>query len=202
MRKNHLILEKIKNHFKKVDAILYKAIKDLYLLEKVSPKDYFAKLCGEIINQQLSDKASATIYKRFQKLFPDGKITPERTLNLTHQELRGTGTSNAKVKFIKSLAQKVVNKEAQLEKLDSMTDEEVIKELTKIKGIGPWTAEMFIMFSLGREDVFSHGDLGLNKAIKKLYGFKEEPTRKQIETITKKWSPYRTYACAILWGSL
>jgi DNA-3-methyladenine glycosylase II len=202
VRKNHLILKKIKNHFKKVDAILYKAIKDLYLLEKVSPKDYFAKLCGEIINQQLSDKASATIYKRFQKLFPDGKITPERTLNLTHQELRGTGTSNAKVKFIKSLAQKVVNKEAQLEKLDSMTDEEVIKELTKIKGIGPWTAEMFIMFSLGREDVFSHGDLGLNKAIKKLYGFKKEPTRKQIEKITKKWSPYRTYACTILWHSL
>jgi len=202
VRKNHHILKKIKNHFKKVDAILYKAIKDLYLLEKVSPKDYFAKLCGEIINQQLSDKASATIYKRFQKLFPDEKINPEYTLKLNHEEIRATGTSNAKVRFIKSLAEKIVNKEIQLEKLDNMGDHEVINELTKIKGIGPWTAEMFIMFSLGREDVFSHGDLGLNKAIKKLYGFKEEPTRKQIETITKKWSPYRTYACAILWGSL
>jgi len=202
MKKNHLILKKIKNHFKKVDPILYNAIKDLYLLEKVASKDYFAKLCSEIINQQLSDKASATIYKRFQKLYPNGEITPEHALKLSHQEIRGTGPSNAKSRFIKGLAQKVVNKEVQLEKLDSMTDEEVIIELTKIKGIGPWTAEMFMMFSLARADVFSHGDLGLRKAIRKLYGFKKEPTRKQIEKITKKWSPYRTYACTILWQSV
>jgi len=201
MGKNNLILKKIKNHFKKVDPVLYKAIKDLYLLEKVAPKDYFIKLCLEIINQQLSDKASATIYKRFQKLFPHGKITPQHALKLTHEEVRATGTSNAKVTFIKSLAQKVVNKELQLEKLDGMADEEVIKELTKIKGIGPWTSEMFLMFSLSREDVFSHGDLGLRKAIKKLYGFKKEPTRKEVEKITQKWSPYRTYACIILWRS-
>lgn len=202
MGKNDLALKKIKNHFKKVDPILYKALKDLYLLEKVGPKDYFAKLCGEIINQQLSDKASETIYKRFQKLYPNGEITAEYALTLTHQAIRGTGTSNAKSRFIKSLAEKMASKEVQLEKLDSMTDEEVIKELIKIKGIGPWTAEMFIMFSLARVDVFSHGDLGLKKAIKKLYGFKKEPTRKQIENITKKWSPYRTYACTILWQSL
>ncbi|MEK7534240.1 MAG: DNA-3-methyladenine glycosylase 2 family protein [Patescibacteria group bacterium] len=202
MGKNHLILKKIKNHFKKVDPILYKAIKDLYLLEKVAPKDYFAKLCGEIINQQLSDKASATIYKRFQMLYSNGKITPGHALKLSHQKLRATGTSNAKVRFIKGLAQKVVNRELKLEELDSMTDEEVIKELTKIKGIGPWTAEMFVMFALARPDVFSHGDLGLRKAIKKLYGFKREPTRKQIEKITKKWSPYRTCACTILWQNL
>jgi len=201
MKKNHPILKKIKNHFKKVDPILYSAIKDLYLLEKVAPKDYFAKLCGEIINQQLSDKASATIYKRFQKLYPNGKITPEHALKLNHEDLRGTGPSNAKSRFIKLLAQKIVNKEMQLEKLDSMTDEEAIRELTKIKGVGPWTAEMFIMFSLARADVFSHGDLGLRKAIKKLYGFKREPTRKQIEKIANKWSPYRTYACTILWQS-
>ena len=202
IEKNHPILEKVKNHFKKADPVLYKAIGELYLLEKVTPKDYFAKLCGEIINQQLSDKASATIYKRYQKLYPNGMITAKHALTLTHEAIRAIGTSNAKSRFIKELAQKVVNKEAQLEKLDSMRDEEVIKELTKIKGIGPWTAEMFIMFSLARPDVFSHGDLGLRKAIKKLYGFKKEPTKKQIEKITKKWSPYRTYACTILWHSL
>ncbi len=171
-------------------------------MEKAAPKDYFAKLCGEIINQQLSDKASATIYKRFENLFPEKIITPEYVLKLSHEKIRGTGTSNAKVAFIKSLAEKVVKKELKFELLDSMTDREVVKELTKIKGIGPWTAEMFIMFSLGRQDVFSHGDLGLRKAIKKLYGFKAEPTRKEIEKITNKWSPYRTYACAILWQSL
>jgi len=202
MKKNHAILKKIKNHFKKVDPILYSAIKDLYLLEKVAPKDYFAKLCGEIINQQLSDKASATIYKRFQMLYLNGIITAEHTLTLAHETLRATGTSNAKSRFIKHLAEKVVNRELQFEKFDTLTNEEAIRELTKIKGVGPWTAEMFIMFSLGREDVFSHGDLGLRKAIKKLYGFKRGPTRKQIEKITKKWSPYRTYACIILWRSL
>lgn len=202
MRKNHPILKKIKNHFKKEDPILYATIKDLYLLEKVAPKDYFAKLCGEIINQQLSDKASATIYKRFQKLYPNGEITAEYALKLTHERIRTTGTSNAKARYIKSLAQKVESKEILFEKLDGMTDNEVIIELTKIRGIGPWTAEMFIMFSLARADVFSHGDLGLRKAIKKLYGFKIDPTRKQIEKITKKWSPYRTYACAILWQSV
>ena len=202
MRINHLTLKKIKNHFKKVDPILYAAIKELYLLEKVAPKDYFAKLCGEIINQQLSDKASNTIYERFQKLYSNGEITAKHTLKLTHQEIRATGTSNAKVRFIKSLAEKMVNKEVQLDKLDNLTDEKVISELTKIKGIGPWTAEMFMMFSLARTDIFSHGDLGLRKAIKKLYGFQKEPTRKQIEKITKKWSPYRTYACTVLWQSL
>jgi len=202
MRINHLTLKKIKNHFKKVDPILYAAIKELYLLEKVAPKDYFAKLCGQIINQQLSDKASNTIYERFQKLYSNGEITAKHTLKLTHQEIRATGTSNAKVRFIKSLAEKMVNKEVQLDKLDNLTDEKVISELTKIKGIGPWTAEMFMMFSLARTDIFSHGDLGLRKAIKKLYGFQKEPTRKQIEKITKKWSPYRTYACTVLWQSL
>jgi len=201
LKKNHPILEKIKNHFKKVDPILYTTIKELYLLEKVAPKDYFAKLCAEIINQQLSDKASTTIYKRYQKLYPNGIITAKHALTLTHQAIRATGTSNAKSRFIKDLAQKIVNKEVRFEKLDSMRDEEVIKDLTKIKGIGPWTAEMFIMFSLARPDVFSHGDLGLRKAIKKLYGFKKEPTREQIEKIVKKWSPYRTYACTILWQS-
>lgn len=198
----HPLLKKIKNHFKKADPILYAAIKDLSLLEKVNRNDYFAKLCGEIINQQLSDKASATIYKRFQKLYPDGIITATHTITLTHQKIRSTGPSNAKVRFIKDLAQRVVDGDVQLEAFDRMADEEVVKELTKIKGVGPWTAEMFMMFSLAHEDVFSHGDLGLRKAIKKLYGFKREPTRKQIETIVQKWSPYRTYACIILWQNV
>lgn len=195
-------LAKIISHFKKVDPILSSVMKNLYLLEKAKPKDYFAKLCGEIINQQLSDKASATIFARFRKLYPKGKITPQHTLKLTHQQIRNSGPSNAKARFIKEMAQKFVNEEINLEKLDEMTDGKVMEELTKIKGIGPWTAEMFMMFSLGREDLFSHGDLALRKAIKKLYQFKKEPTIRQIEKISRKWSPYRTYACLILWESL
>jgi len=86
--------------------------------------------------------------------------------------------------------------------LDELDNGAVVEELTKVKGIGPWTAEMFLMFSLAREDVFSYGDLGLRKAIQKLYKLKKEPTNKQMEQITKKWSPYRTYASRILWKSL
>lgn len=193
------MISKIKRHFQQVDPVLYSAIKKLDLLEKADPENYFAKLCGEIINQQLSDKASATIFARFKKLYPGGKITPRHTLKLSHEDIRSVGPSNAKVKFIRELAQKVVNGEVNLEKFDGLNDEAVITELTKIKGIGPWTAEMFMMFSLGRTDIFSHGDLGLKKAIKKLYGFKKDPSRERLDAITKKWSPYRTYACLVLW---
>lgn len=196
------MLVKIRNHFKKVDPILYSSIKELYLLEKVTANKYFEKLSGEIINQQLSDKASATIFSKFKKLYPQGKITPEYTLKLEHDQIRKAGPSNSKVKFIKGLAQKVVSEELKLEKLENMTDLEVANELTKVKGIGPWTAEIFMMFSLGRPNLFSYGDLGLRKAIKKLYRFKSDPTQKQMEKIVNKWSPYKSYACIILWQVL
>lgn len=196
------MIVKIKNHFKKVDPVLFSSIKELYLLEKVTPDKYFEKLCGEIINQQLSDKASATIFAKFKKLYPQGKITPQHTIKLGHDQIRKAGPSNSKVKFIKGLAQKLVNEELKLEKLESLTDEEVMTRLTRVKGIGPWTAEMFMMFSLGRSNLFSYGDLGLRKAIKKLYKFKTDPTQKQMEKIVNKWSPYKSYACIILWQVL
>ena len=164
--------------------------------------DYFKSLCGEIIGQQLSSKAADTIYARFEKLFNGKKITPKDALKLQDQNLRNAGMSWSKVKFIKDLAQKVLEKNLQLDKLDKFSDELVMAELMKVKGIGPWTAEMFLMFTLQREDVFSHGDLGLRNAIKKLYKFQKEPTKKQIEKIVEKWKPYRTYACRILWKSL
>ncbi len=108
----------------------------------------------------------------------------------------------SKVRFVRDLADKVSAKFIQLPQLAQLSNEEVITELTKVKGIGPWTAEMFLMFTLGREDVFSFGDLGLAKAIQKLYNLKQKPTRKQLEKITKKWSPYRTHAALVLWKSL
>ncbi|MBI2029628.1 DNA-3-methyladenine glycosylase 2 family protein [Candidatus Gottesmanbacteria bacterium] len=196
------MLVKIRNHFKKVDPILFSSIRELYLLEKVSPNEYFEKLCGEIINQQLSDKASSTIFAKFKKLYPQGKITPQHTLKLEYDQIRKAGPSNSKVKFIKGLAQKVVSEELKLEKLENLTDEEVMIQLTQVKGIGPWTAEMFMMFSLGRPNLFSYGDLGLKKAIKKLYKFNKDPTQKQMEKIVDKWSPYKSYACIILWQVL
>lgn len=116
--------------------------------------------------------------------------------------MRSVGLSGQKARYIQDLAQKVTNKELVLEKLNMLENEEIINELVKVKGVGRWTAEMFLMFALRREDIFSYGDLGLRKAIQKLYGLKKEPTQKQAEKIAKNWIPYRTYACRILWKSL
>ncbi|MBI3559512.1 DNA-3-methyladenine glycosylase 2 family protein, partial [Candidatus Gottesmanbacteria bacterium] len=107
-----------------------------------------------------------------------------------------------KTRFIRDLAHQVLTKSVQLDQLAQLSDQDVIVELTKVKGIGPWTAEMFLMFTLGREDVFSYGDLGLRKAIKKLYGFKKDPTVKQMDKIVHKWKPFRSFAARILWKSL
>lgn len=176
--------KKIKDHFRKSDPILYSIIEKVGTLEELEfrhPDDYFLSLCREIIGQQLADKASSAIFSRFIKLFPNKKVAPKYALKIPDLKMREAGMAWSKVRFIKDLAKKVLDKELKLAELDKLSDELVIAELTKVKRIGPWTAEMFLMFTLGREDVFSHGDLGLRKAIKKLYKFKKEPSRKQVE---------------------
>src|SRR4029079_2555535 len=129
-------------------------------------------------------------------------ITPEFVLTLSHEMLRKTGMSHAKANYIADLAGKVVNKELHLTLLNDLPDEEVIEELTKIKGIGRWTAEMFLMFTLGREDVFSHGDLGLRNGFERVYGKRSSWTRNDIEKITARWSPYRSYGSLALWHAM
>jgi DNA-3-methyladenine glycosylase II len=194
----------ISNYFRKHDPILYAVLQRIPDSKGLGPrrtKNYFLDLCEAIINQQLSDKAASTIFSRFIVLFPDG-ITPDNLLRISDKKIRSVGTSWNKVKFLKSLASAVVEQRIHLDQLDRLSDSEVSLELTKIKGIGPWTAEMFLMFSLGRPDIFSFGDVGLRRAIQKLYSLKREPTVSQMKKLTKKWSPYRTYACRILWRSL
>lgn len=174
----------------------------IHRLKTVVPTSYFSDLCEAIINQQLSDKVATVIFARYKKLFLGEKVTPKSVLKISDEKIRAIGLSYSKISFIKDLAQKIQIGELKLENLAGLDNEKVIAELVKVKGIGPWTAEMFLMFSLGREDIFSHGDLGLRRAIQKLYALKKEPTEKQTERISKKWSPYRTYACMILWSSL
>jgi DNA-3-methyladenine glycosylase II len=197
------MLQKIRSHFAKTDPILHTVLEKLKHFELLTKSsDYFSDLCEVIINQQLSTKAADTIFARFKKLFPKEHITPQYLLKIPDEKIRSTGPSNSKVRFMKDLAQRVISKEILLEKLDELTDEIVMKELTKVKGIGPWTAQMFMMFTLAREDIFSYGDLGLRRAIQKLYKMKKEPAIKQMEKLSKKWVPYRTYAARILWRSL
>lgn len=194
--------KKILEHFKEKDPIIHQLHLLITLNEVMPSTNYFEDLCDSIISQQLSVKASATIFKRFKEIMPEQKITPEHVLSLPSERMRQVGISYAKIRYIKDLAEKVLHQEIHLNKLAEMSDQEVIEELTKVKGIGVWTAEMFLMFSLGREDVFSCGDLGLQKATQKQYGLQEKMTKDQLLKLSAQWSPYRTYAARLLWKSL
>lgn len=196
--------KRIINYFKKKDPILFSVLsqmEDIPDLVKRQPSQYFASLCDEIISQQLSGKVANIIFNRFKNLFPNQKITPQALADIDHSTLRAVGMSTLKAAFIKDLAEKFISNEVDLNQLAQMSDEEVIKTLTKIKGVGSWTAEMFLMFTLGRTDVFSTGDLGLKNAIKRLYKI-ENLTKEQLEEVSSQWKPYRTYACMILWKSV
>jgi len=197
--------KRIKLHFKKADPVIYRVIVNMELEVLPQPKTstgYFKKLCREIIAQQLASKAAHAIIGRFYDLFERKYITPDKILAFSEQELRNVGMSWAKARYTRDLAQKVKDKEVRLNNLHNLDNELVIEELIKVKGIGNWTAEMFLIFTLGREDVFSHGDLGLRKAIQKLYGFNDKPNEKQINKIVDKWSPYKSYGCLALWRSV
>ncbi len=160
-------------------------------IKPLKKSQYFEDLIDAICSQQLSIKAAKTIFRRVKDLLV--KVTPENILSKSDQELRDCGLSWQKVSYIKDLSLKIINSELQITNLDKLTDEEVITELTKVKGIGRWTAEMFLMFSLGRPDILPKDDLGINKALKNL---KIKPKD------TEKWKPYRTVASWYLWRSL
>jgi len=192
-------------HFQKNDKILFLVARRASLAEELKadkPENYFRRLCREIIGQQLASGAARAIFSRFENLFSNRKITPHKVLTIPHKTMRKTGLSNAKAKYVRNLAEKVADKELRFRDFKNFSDEQVSEELTKVSGIGPWTAEMFLMFTLAREDVFSPGDLGLRKAIQKVYGLEERPTVEQAEKISYKWKPYRTYACLALWKIL
>lgn len=195
----------IKSHFKKVDPIIYEVIVKMnsFILPKPqNSKIYFAKLCREIISQQLASHAADAILSRFLNLFPNQRPIPDQVLLFTEQKLRDVGMSWAKARYVRDLALQVKNKKVALEKLHKMNDEEVIAELTKVKGVGKWTAEMFLIFTLGRENIFSFGDLGLKRAAQKLYGFKTRPDDKHLAGIVQKWEPFKSYGSLALWESL
>ncbi len=184
------------------DPIIKKLIKKYGELEwKSKPKGLFEDLIDAIISQQLSIKASASIFERFKKLFGKKFPTPKDILKMPDEKLRKVGLSNAKVKYVKSLAEFIETKQLILENLNNLNDEEVISQLTKVKGIGKWTAEMILIFTLKRPNVFSLGDLGLRKAVSRLYGVDINDFKK-IEEISSKWSPNKSLAARYLWKSL
>ena len=154
------------------------------------------------MSQQLSTKVADVIYKRFIALYGGKEPLPQQILDTPFEQLRGIGLSNAKVSYVKNVAQFEIEKGMDLKKLRKMDNEEVITYLTEIKGVGRWTVEMLLMFALGREDVFAVDDLGIQNAMIKLYKLDnsdKKQLREKMLKVSSKWSPYRTYACVHLW---
>lgn len=163
--------------------------------------DLHGSLLGSIVSQQLSVKAADTIWKRFVALFPNEDLKPELVLKMDLEKLRGVGLSYQKAGYIQNIARFHLDEGLDYKKLKKLKDDELIEHLTQIKGVGKWTVQMILMFTLGREDVFPEDDLGIQTAIKNLYGVSSE--KKELKTdmhkIAAKWSPYRTIACKYLW---
>jgi DNA-3-methyladenine glycosylase II len=163
--------------------------------------DPFGALMKAIVSQQLSTKAADTIFRRLIALF-DGPPTPLALAGLTDLQLREVGLSGQKLRYMRDLAGRVQDGSLPLHELDAMTDEEVIASLTQVKGIGRWTAEMFLMFRLHRPDVLPVDDLGIVKAVQKAYRLRKTPTAVRLNKIGDAWRPYRSVACWYLWRSL
>lgn len=189
----------------KRDPILGGAIKKITLKPLAVHRrgDYFKTLVEAIVSQQLSAKAADTIFARFVALAPGKKFpTPKEVLAIPAAKMRKAGLSKMKVSFIKDLAGKILDGTVDLKRINRWSDEEVIAHLVEVKGIGRWTAEMFLIFSLGREDVFAYDDLGLKKAIRAIYKMRKHPTRAQAEKLSTQWAPHRSLASRYLWASL
>jgi DNA-3-methyladenine glycosylase II len=187
--------------FLKKDPKLAKIIKYVGSYEISLMKNPYESLVEAIITQQLSGKAAESISKRFRKLFVRFP-KPADVIKMPDSKLRSAGLSGMKVKYIKDLSEKIESKELKMRSLKNMTDEEVIMQLTQVKGVGRWTAEMFLIFSLGRLDVLPVGDLGLKKGIRRMYSMPDLPEKDEIEDLAEKWRPYRTVATWYIWKSL
>ena len=183
---------------KKLKAIIYRQ----QPLKLVRRKNIHLHLCSSIMSQQLSTRVADTIHKRFLKLYGGKGPTPGQILDTSVEMLRAIGLSNAKASYIHNVARFAIEEGIDYRHLNKMDDEEVITHLTRIKGVGKWTAEMLLMFTLGREDVFAVDDLGIQQSMKALYKLDnsdKKQFREDLLTISWKWSPYRTYACLHLW---
>ncbi len=187
---------------------LSKDKKMLHLLQTVEPyqlkkrKNVCVRLCASIMSQQLSTRVAEVIFKRFLILYEGKEPTPQQIIDTPFDTLRAIGLSNAKVNYVQNVAKYMLEHGVDDKKFSKMGDEEVIEFLTPIKGVGRWTVEMLLMFTLGREDVFAVDDLGIQQAMAKAYKIDltdKKAMREKMLKISAKWAPYRTYACFYLW---
>jgi DNA-3-methyladenine glycosylase II len=191
----------------RADPVIARLIDDHHELVRADLKrdrrgDAYGALLRSIVGQQLSTKAASTIYGRMLELFGGHAPTPRQLLEADPDEIRAAGLSRPKIAYLRDLALHVEEGTLELERLPDLPDEEVSEQLTAIKGLGQWTADMFLMFHLGRPDVLPVGDQGIRRAVKVEYRLRKYPDPKRLEKIARPWRPYRTLACLYLWSSL
>jgi DNA-3-methyladenine glycosylase II len=187
--------------FLRQDSNLAKIIEYVGDYQIKKRNNHFAVLVESIISQQLASAAAEAIFARFKKLYPKFP-TASQILDTKDIKLRSAGLSGMKIEYLKDLAQKIEDGKLKIRSLSKMTDDEIIEHLTQVKGIGRWTAEMFLIFSLGRLDVLPIGDLGLRKGVQMAFSLSELPKPKEVEKIGMRWKPYRSVATWYLWKSL
>jgi DNA-3-methyladenine glycosylase II len=195
-------MKKALTHLTQADPIMGAIIDKVGPYRIVYTEPIFQSLARSIVYQQLSGKAAATIFGRFVTAVGGEPLTPKKVLRLTFEEMRSIGLSSQKATYIRDLAGKTSARELVFEQFDTMSDEEVLAALTRVKGIGVWTAQMFLMFSLRRLDVLPCADLGIRNAVQKAYGLDEPVSIDQIKKIGERWRPYCTVASWYLWRSL
>lgn len=190
-------------YLSKADVVLRPVIERVGLCTIRPNHDYYQELVDAIISQQLSVHAARSIEGRFRELFGGSFPAPKQILTTDVETLRGLGFSRAKASYVLDLAQHIVDGKVQFDHLDTLSNDEVITELTAVKGIGQWTAHMFLMFCMGRTDVLPVGDLGIRNGIRKLYGFEDAPTPEQITELAarNRWHPYESIASWYVWQS-
>ena len=194
-------------HLARADDVMAQLIEehgelDLEARRRGRPAEAYGALLRSIVGQQLSVKAARSIYERLTELFGGRTPTPQELLEADEVALRGAGLSGAKVRYLRSLAEHVQTGELHLDSLTEMSDDEVIAELTAVKGLGVWTAHMFLIFHLERPDVLPVGDLGVRRAVERQYGLESLPDAETLERLGERWAPYRSLAALYLWHSL
>ncbi len=194
-------------HLRSVDHVLRRLIDERGPIDPAADRrgsrpDAYQALARAIVGQQLSTKAAASIWRRVTELFGGETPSPSQLVELGAEDLRAAGLSRSKAGFLKDLAERVEDGRLDLGRLGELPDEDVIAVLTEIKGVGRWTAEMFLIFHLGRPDVVSTGDLGIRRAAQIAYGLDDLPGPTDLERIAEPWRPHRTLGCLYLWRSL
>jgi len=194
-------MRKAIHHLRNCDPVLAAIIQQVGPFRMEYAPAEFCSLAEAIVYQQLNGKAALTIFKRFSEVAGE-PLSPAGILRLTDEQMRAVGLSKQKSSYLKDLAAKTASGTLDFSRLHELPDEEVIKHLTQVKGIGVWTAHMFLMFSLRRPDVLPTGDYGVQMAMKKHYRKRKLPKPRDMEKIARAWAPYRSVACWYLWRSL